>query len=117
MEKLNKNIIAFSRRKVLVNNTDTFDFTDENNEERNLLLFTLLDELKVYGYYLSAEIMNKISSDEIKNLHKTIIPYLFDKYNFGGRKYKPLYPGFPKQVISKSRYELKVDQQKVYNGN
>ena len=117
MEKLNKNIIAFSRRKVLVNNTDTFDFTDENNEERNLLLFTLLDELKVYGYYLSAEIMNKISSDEIKNLHKTIIPYLFDKYNFGGRKYKPLYPGFPKQVISKSRYELKVDQLKVYNGN
>lgn len=117
MEKLNKDIIAFNRRKVLVNNADIISLTEEKNSERNLLLFTLLDELKEYGYYLSVDVMNKISKDEIENLHKTIIPYLFDKYNFGGRKYKPLYPGFPKQVISKSRYELKVDQLKVYSGN
>ena len=117
MKKLNKDIIAFNRKKVLVNNADIISLTEEKNSERNLLLFTLLDELKEYGYYLSVDVMNKISKDEIENLHKTIIPYLFDKYNFGGRKYKPLYPGFPKQVISKSRYELKVDQLKVYSGN
>ena len=115
MGNLSKDIIAFNRKRVLIKGIDSFSLTEDS--KRNLLLFTLLDELKEYRYYLSSEVMCKITEEEIENLHKTLVPYLYEKYNFNGKKYKPLYPSFPQQVISKSRYELKLDQLKVYNGD
>lgn len=113
---INEQLIAFKRGKLLVKNTDVI--LSKNIDDRARLLYSFIQELGNCGYYLSPEIIAKISEDEIKEAYKTVIPYLSEKYHLmHGKDFAPLYPGFPEQVISKSELELIFDRDLVYSGN
>lgn len=113
---INEQLIAFRRGKLLVRSTNII--LSENIDDRTRLLYSFIQELGNCGYYLSPEIIAKISEKEIKDAYKTIIPYLSEKYHLEyGKDFTPLYPGFPDQVISKSELELIFDQDLVYSGN
>ena len=113
---MNKEIVAFKRRKVIVSGTELVD--PRNLEDpRNQALVTLIKELKKLGFYLSSEVMCKISVGEMKRVYDTVLPYIYKEVLHGGKKFKPLYPGFPKQVIEKSELDLWDDIDRVYSGD
>lgn len=114
--ELNKEIIAFRRGRVLVGGNELVDPRDTENKRNNILL-SLIEELGKYGYYLSPEVMCKLSIKEMEDIHKNLLPFIHDRYGFSGEKFKPLYPGFPEQVLGKTELELWVDQERVYSGD
>lgn len=113
--KLNKEIIAFRRGCVLVENNELVDpRTTEEKSKR--ILISLLQELRAYKYFLSPEAMCKITVSEMEDLHMNLLPYIHELYH-SGEKFKLLYPGFPEQVLSKDQSELWLDQNRVYSGD
>lgn len=113
--KLTKEIIAFRRGCILVENKELVD--PRNTEEKSKrILISLLQELKRYGYFLSPETICKMTISEMEDLHKNLLPFIHELYH-SGEKFIPLYPGFPEQVISKDESELWLDQKRVYTGN
>lgn len=113
-KKLNAEIIAFEKGKILVKDPKK-EFKDELMSERSLLLISFSEELKRFGYFLSSEVLKSITEEEIKKSYQSLIPYLIEKYH-DGEDFKPVYPNFPEQVISKTDAELWSDQNKLYNG-
>lgn len=114
-KKLNEDVIAFNRGRVLIANPkEKLDDTDLFSE-RMLLLLSFTDQLKIFGFTLSSEVLKSITTEEVKRVYKNLIPYLVEKYH-SGEEFKPVYPYFPDQVISKSHAELWSDQNKLYNG-
>ena len=111
-----KEIIAFKRKKLIVSGTELIDPRDLK-DPRNQVLVTLMKELKQLGYYLSSEVMCKISIKEMEKVHDVVLPYIYKEVLHGGNKFKPLYPGFPKQVIEKTELELWNDRNRVYSGD
>ena len=113
---MNKEIIAFKRRKIIVSGTELID--PRNLEDlRNQSLITLMKELKQLGYYLSSEVMCRISMGEMKRIHDIVLPYIYSEVLHSGGKFKPLYPEFPQQVIEKTELELWNDRNRVYSGD
>lgn len=113
--KLNKEIIAFHRGCVLVENKELVD--PRNTEEKSKrILISLLQELKRYRYFLSPEAICRMTVSDMENLHTNLLPYIHELYH-SGEKFKPLYPGFPEQVISKDNSELWLNQERVYSGD
>ncbi len=113
--KLNKEIIAFHRGCVLVESKELVD--PRNMEEKSKrVLISLLQELKRYRYFLSPEVICRMTISDMENLHTNLLPYIHELYH-SGEKFKPLYPGFPEQVISKDKSELWLDQKRVYSGD
>ena len=115
---INKEIIAFSRHKVVVSlkKDQVIDPRDLENR-RNLMLISLIQEFTNLGFYLSPEVLCRLSEDDIKNLYKNLIPYIKEDVLFIGKKFTALYPGFPQQVISKDNAELWIDRDRVYSGD
>lgn len=112
---LNKEIIAFHRGRVLVENSELKDPRVVENQ-RNRVLVSLLKELKSFGYYLSSEAMCRLTIEEMEGIHKNLLPYLNSIYH-NGNKFMPLYPGFPEQALSLSEMDLWINQQRVYSGD
>ena len=112
---LNKEIIAFRRGCVLVENSELKD-PRVVEDQRNRVLVSLLKELKSFGYYLSSEAMCRLTIEEMEGIHKNLLPYLNSIYH-NGNKFMPLYPGFPEQALSLSEMDLWINQQRVYSGD
>lgn len=119
MEKsdfLSKEVIAFRRGRVLVSNNELID-PRVIEDQRNSVLVSLLKELKIFGYYLSSEAMCRLTIEDMEGIHKNLLPYLYEVVDHHGNEFKPLYPGFPEQVLSLSEMDLWINQQRVYSGD
>lgn len=114
---LSKEVIAFRRGKIIVSSITLQDPRENIEGERTLALLSLMKELGKLGYYLSSEIMCKISIGGMKAIHDKVLPYIYSEVLHRGGLFKPLYPGFPEQVIQKSKAELELDKYQVYNGD
>ena len=117
MEKICKEIIAFRRRKVIVSSNENID-PRNMDQKRNLALVSLVAELKKAGFYLSSECLCRLTLEDMEGIYKNLLPYLYEAF-INRSKFKPLYPGFPEQVMSKSEAELITDRDKdrVYSGD
>ena len=107
---MNKQLIAFTRKKIYVSNTKPVIWT----EERETRLITLTKELGKLGYTLSPEAILFLSDEDMVDFYKTVIP-LAAKDAYPSGKWAPLYPGFPEQVISLTEKELWDKQRKLYD--
>lgn len=106
---MNKQLIAFTRKKIYVSNTKPVNWT----EERKTRLITLTKELGDLGYTLSPKAILLLSEEDMVEFYKTVIPLAaHDAYPSG--KWSPLYPGFPEQVISMTEKELWDKQRELY---
>lgn len=107
---MNKQLIAFNREKVYVSLTEEAKWTEERVEK----MLTLTKELAALGYVLSPNAIKYLSEKDMEDVHKTVIPEIAKEvYPVGN--WKPLYPGFPDQVISKTEKELWENQQHLYD--
>ena len=113
-KKLNAEIIAFEKGKILIKDPKA-EIKDEITSERSLLLISFSEELKRFGFVLSSSVLKSITTEEIKKSYQSLIPYMIEKYH-EGEDFKPVYPHFPEQVISKTEAELWSDQNKLYDG-
>jgi len=91
-----------------------------NSSENNISLsMTVMSELLQFGYILdqsAIEMLSKTSKDNIINFHDEIIEWL--KIMTGSnRNYKPLWSGFPEEVMSKTEEELWLHQVVHYMSN
>ena len=106
---MNKQLIAFTRKKVYVSNTNPVNWT----EERKTKLITLTKELGDLGYTLSPRAILLLSDEDMVDIFQTVLPLAAqDAYPSG--KWSPLYPGFPEQVLSLTEKELWENQRKLY---
>lgn len=112
---MNKQLIAFKRGKLLLTGTENLSLNV--GDKRTELLLSFIQELKTCGYYLSEDIISRITEKEILEAHESILPWLSEKYHLEqGTEFIPLYPGFPQQVISKTEAELILNAELVYSG-
>ena len=100
---MNKNIIAFQKNFIVVPSIGI--------DNRNLAMMVQA-ELMQFGYMLSQDALHQIGyadAADIKDFHNEVIQYL--KEMTGGlRNYKPVYSGFPQQVMEMSEFELWFNQ-------
>jgi hypothetical protein len=105
-----KNIIQF--RKGFVN-------LPNNYEDNRSLSLTVVSELLQFGYILdqtAIDMLSKTSKDNIISFHNEIIDWL-KTMTGSNRNYKPLWSGFPEEVMSKSEEELWLHQVVHYLSN
>lgn len=102
---LNRDYIAF--RKGFVINDDVLVVNPSQEA------YTLQAELMRLGYMIKN--IDTISKERAVELYNNIIPNL--KSLLGDGDYKPLYSGFPKQVMEMTDFELFVDQIMHYMSN
>ena len=107
---MNKQLIAFTRRKVYVSNENPVEW----NDERKTRLITLTKELGELGYTLSPKAILLLSDEDMVEIHNTVVP-LAARDAYPGKHWTPLYPGFPEQVISLTEKELWENQRKIYD--
>jgi len=105
-----KQLIANLRGKVYVSLSSPAEFTETRKER----LITLTKELGELGYSLTPEALLYLSDLDMTNIMKEVIPHLHEMFH-PGEVWKPLYPGFPDQVISKTEKELWEDQHQLYD--
>lgn len=105
-----KNIIQF--RNGFVN------LTNSNSNNMNLAM-TVMGELMQFGYILNPTAVSNISSastNDILSFHKEVIGWLKEMTG-SNQNYKPLWPGFPEQVMERSEVELWDAQVQHYLSN
>ena len=110
MSDLTKQLIAFNRNKIYTSN-DTPSIPEGRRLE---LLVSLTNELKRFCITIDPGAILYLSEDDIISFYKDVIPVLENLYRYNVT-FKPLYPGFPQQVIEKSDLELWEDQHKIYD--
>lgn len=105
-----KNYLIEYREKVYITTEEAVpvDVTEEHLE----LLLTICEELKKIGFRLSDYCLTHMTNDDIVRFHKESLPALYNKLT---AIFNPLYPGFPKQVLSADQKTLWKDQHHLYN--
>ena len=106
-----RQLLAYQRGKVFVSLEKPAELTEERKEK----LVSLAQELKVFGYTLSPEAILYLSDKDIDEVHKEVLPAIAEQFIPKGTSWKPLYPGFPDQVIAKSEMELWEEQHELYD--
>ena len=106
-----RQLLAYQRGKVFVSLEKPAELTKERKEK----LVSLAQELKVFGYTLSPEAILYLSDKDIDDVHKEVLPAIAEQFIPEGTPWKPLYPGFPDQVIAKSEMELWEEQHELYD--
>lgn len=100
---MNKNVIAFQKGFLVVPNIQV--------DNRNLAM-NVQAELMQFGFMLTEDAFRQLGyadAADIKDFHNEVIAYL--KEMTGGlRNYRPVYSGFPQQVMEMSEYELWLNQ-------
>jgi len=100
---MTKNIIAFQKGIIVTPNIGI--------DNRNLAMIVQA-ELMHFGYMLDQDALDQLGHSDaadIKDFHDEIIDYL--KTMTGGqRDYRPIYSGFPTQVMEMSELELWINQ-------
>ncbi|MGL5692075.1 MAG: hypothetical protein ACRDD8_14830, partial [Bacteroidales bacterium] len=85
----------------------------ESPSQPSIYALTLQSELMKLGYIMSYELMLSLSDARAIEIYKSIIANI--KFLIGDDgEYEPFYKNFPESVISKSDYELLVDQVSSY---
>lgn len=80
---------------------------------------TILKNIDSLGYAFSKEVINKLLELDEKSLvsfYKEVIPILKDIVG-ADKKYTPMYPNFPKQVMDASEAELYINAMMHYLGS
>lgn len=106
---MNKNVIAFQKGFIVV---------PELGIDNRLMAMTAQSELMQFGYMLTDDAFKQLSradAADIKQFYTEVIQYLRE-ITGGLRNYKPVYPGFPQQVMEMSEYELWINQLIGYFG-
>lgn len=101
---MTRNVIAFQKGLIVVP-------TNSGADNRNMAMITQAELMK-FGYMLDEaglEQLGYADKADIVNFHNEVIDYLLDMTG-GKREYKPIYEGFPTQVMSMSEYELWYNQ-------
>lgn len=102
--KLTKNVIAF-QNGFIIN-------SGNKSEDNKVLAMNVQAELMQFGYILSEDALDSLSSsfkEVIISFQNEVISYL--KYITGGEDtYRPIYSGFPQQVMEMSEWELWINQ-------
>ncbi len=100
---MTKNIIAFQKGLIIIPNIGI--------DNRNMAM-NVQAELMSFGYMLTQDALEQLGhadSADIIDFHNEIINYL--RTMTGGlRDYKPIYPGFPEQVMQMKESELWYNQ-------
>lgn len=98
-----RNVIAFQKKMVVTPNTGV--------DNRNLAMMVQA-ELMQFGYMLNQEALDQLGhadAADIKDFHNEVIDYLKEMTG-GKRDYRPVYSGFPQQVMEMSECELWINQ-------
>lgn len=114
MYQLTPSVIALQRGMFYIHNSSPV----EPGDHVELLVHTVQAELMNLGYMLdSAGILYlvTVSRESIIRFHDEVIAYL--KYIKGDGNYRPLYDGFPQQVMEMSEVELFVNAIRHYRSN
>ena len=100
---MTKNTIAFQKGFIIPVNAGV---------DNQVLVMTVQAEFMNLGYMLNEEAYQALryaDAADIKDLSNEVIPFLLDLMG-GSRNYKPIYPGFPQQVMEMSDYQLWANQ-------
>ena len=100
---MTKNIIAFQKGIIVTSNIGV--------DNRNLAMIVQA-ELMHFGYMLDQDALDQLGHSDaadIKDFHDEVIDYLKEMTG-GKRDYRPIYSGFPTQVMEMSEHELWVNQ-------
>ena len=114
MYTLTPSVIALQRGMLYIHNSSPV----ESGDHVELLVHTVQAELMNLGYMLdSAGILYlvTVSREDIIRFHDEVIAYL--TYIKGDGNYRPLYDGFPQQVMEMSEVELFVNAIRHYRSN
>ena len=114
MYQLTPSVIALQRGMLYIHNSSPV----ESGDHVELLVHTVQAELMNLGYILdSAGILYlvTVSREDIIRFHDEVIAYL--TYIKGDGDYRPLYDGFPQQVMEMSEVELFVNAIRHYRSN
>ena len=114
MYTLTPSVIALQRGMLYIHNSSPV----ESGDHVELLVHTVQAELMNLGYMLdSAGILYLMSAsrEDIVRYHDEVIAYL--TYIKGDGDYRPLYDGFPQQVMEMSEVELFVNAIRHYRSN
>lgn len=96
---MTRNVIAFQNRILVVPNSGI---------DNRSMAMTVQAELMKFGFMLDSYALPALGAADaadIQDFHNEVIDYL-NEMTGGGRDYKPIYPGFPQQVMDMSEYEL-----------
>lgn len=104
---LNKDFVAF-RKGLLVGPVSKVELD-------KVEAYTLQAELMRLGYMINPKQIPYITGNRAIELYNNIVPNLKDL--LGDGNYRPLYIGFPKQVMEMSEFELFIDQITHYASN
>ncbi|MFN8671854.1 MAG: TerD family protein [Candidatus Sericytochromatia bacterium] len=91
----------------------------KNTETNQNHIATILKNLEAFGYTLSEEIIDILltySEEDLNNFYKNLSEDLKELLG-ANKKYKPMYPNFPKQVMTMSDLELYVNAAIHYLGD
>lgn len=102
-----KQIIAFRREKVYVS------LNKEQETLPEIEFYTVQNELEEYGYRISLNALPYITLADLEEIHKTVLPRLHELFG-KGKVFKPLFPGFPHDVLKSSEYERVMAQERHY---
>ena len=94
-----RNVIAFQKNILVTPNIGI--------DNRNLAMM-VQSELMQFGYMLSQDALNQLGHSDaadIQDFHNEVINYLKEMTG-GQRDYRPVYSGFPQQVMAMSEFEL-----------
>lgn len=105
-----KQLLAYQRGKLYASLTEPAERTDERTRK----LVSLSRELLKFGYTLSPEAILYLSEEDMEDIFKEVLPKIAEKFTPEGTAWKPLYPGFPQQVIGMSELELWHNQHQLY---
>ena len=114
MYQLTPSVIALQRGMLYIHNSSPVESVDHVG----LLVHTVQAELMNLGYMLDSSgilYLVTVSREDIIRFHDEVIAYL--TYIKGDGDYRPLYDGFPQQVMEMSEAELFVNAIRHYRSN
>ena len=111
---LSKELIAFKKNAVIVENLDK-DFSKKPKEEildffsERPYVVALQNELMNLGYMIELNVLAALTEEDAKRISCNVLSYAQDLLG-ADHDWKPLYGGFPAQVQDMSEIELLIDQ-------
>lgn len=111
---LSKELIAFKKNAVIVENLDK-DFSKKPKEEildffsERPYVVALQNELMNLGYMIELNALAALTEEDAKRISCNVLSYAQDLLG-ADHDWKPLYGGFPAQVQDMSEIELLIDQ-------
>lgn len=106
---MKRQVIAFSRNKFICSNKEAVI----PSGKRLTSIATLRDELARFGIGLNNDLLLHLSNEDVNEILTDVLPEIAKVYH-AGKKFLPLYPGWPEQTISKTNEQLLIDRDLVY---